>query len=165
MWWAAQKCLFLIINDDFYNFSCQIKVPALKGQIISEQKCDVLNFPKIHQNIARISALASKMGQIKKIMSFGYIKWWFNLHDNVPLSFLFDPYWWLGQKSKHYFVAFLENFKTPQFCSEINWPLQTVLSRSSGSWLIPFNKLPERTVGTFHTWRFDIKIADSSPGL
>jgi hypothetical protein len=64
------------------------------------------NFQKMQQNIARISALASKMGRIKKIKSFDYIKWYIitNLHDNVPLS---------------YFVALLENFKTPQFCSEI----------------------------------------------
>ena len=42
----------------------------------------------------RISALASKMGQIKKIKAFYYIKWYIitNLHDNVPLSFLFDPF-------------------------------------------------------------------------
>ena len=62
------------------------------------------------------------MGQIKKIMSLDYIKWYIiiNLHDNVPLSFLFDPFWWLGQKSYKYFVAFLETFKTPQFYSEIN---------------------------------------------
>ena len=58
-------------------------------------------FPKMQRNIARISALASKMGQIKKIKSFDYIKWDIitNLHDNVPLSFLFDPFWWLGLKS------------------------------------------------------------------
>ena len=55
----------------------------------------------MQRNIARISALASKMGQIKKIKAFYYIKWYIitNLHDNVPLSFLFDPFWWLGQKS------------------------------------------------------------------
>ena len=34
-----------------------------KGQTISESS---LNFPKEQRNIARISALASKMGQIKK---------------------------------------------------------------------------------------------------
>ena len=46
------------------------------------------------QNIARISALASKRGQIKKIKAFYYIKWYIitNLHDNVPVSFLFDPF-------------------------------------------------------------------------
>jgi hypothetical protein len=38
-----------------------------KGQLISEQICGVLNFPKMQQNIARISTLASKMGQIKKV--------------------------------------------------------------------------------------------------
>ena len=65
-----------------------------KGQIISEQKCDVLIFPKCNEIIARISALASKMGQIKKIKAFCYIKWYIitNLHNNVPLSFLFDPF-------------------------------------------------------------------------
>ena len=38
---------------------------ATKGQLISEQIYAVLNFTKMQQNIARISALASKMGQIK----------------------------------------------------------------------------------------------------
>ena len=37
-----------------------------KGQLISEQIYAFLNFPKMQQNIARISAPASKMGQIKK---------------------------------------------------------------------------------------------------
>ena len=45
-----------------------------KGQIISEQKCDVFIFPKFNEIIARISALASKMGQIKKMKSLYYIK-------------------------------------------------------------------------------------------
>ena len=38
-----------------------------KGHLISEQIYAVLNFPQMQQNIARISALASKMGQIKKV--------------------------------------------------------------------------------------------------
>jgi hypothetical protein len=38
-----------------------------KGQLISEQNYAFLNFPKMQRKIARISALASKMGQIKKI--------------------------------------------------------------------------------------------------
>ena len=37
------------------------------GQLILEQIHAVLNFPKMQRNIARISALASKMGQIKKV--------------------------------------------------------------------------------------------------
>ena len=37
-----------------------------KGQLISEQIYAVLNFPKMQQNFARISAQASEMGQIKK---------------------------------------------------------------------------------------------------
>ena len=45
----------------------QICKETTKGQIISEQICGVLkDFPKKHRNIARISALSSKMGQIKK---------------------------------------------------------------------------------------------------
>ena len=39
---------------------------ALKGQLTTEQIHGALNIPKMQQNIARISALASKMGQIKK---------------------------------------------------------------------------------------------------
>jgi hypothetical protein len=45
----------------------EYKLCTTKGQIISEQKCGVLNFPKMQRNIARISALATKMGQIRKI--------------------------------------------------------------------------------------------------
>ena len=57
-----------------------------KVQIISEQNCGALNFPKGNRIIVRISALASKMGQIKKIKAYYYIKWYIitNLHDNVP---------------------------------------------------------------------------------
>ena len=43
-----------------------------KGLLISEQICGVLKFPKMQRNIARISALASKMGQIKKIKAIFY---------------------------------------------------------------------------------------------
>ena len=51
----------------------------------------------MQQNISRISALAFKMGQIKKIKVFYCIKWYkitnlHDKHDNVPLSFLFDPF-------------------------------------------------------------------------
>ena len=44
---------------------------AAKGQ---NKNCGVLNFPKMQRNIARISALAFKMGQVKKIKAFYYIK-------------------------------------------------------------------------------------------
>jgi hypothetical protein len=40
--------------------------PAAKGQLYSEQIYAVFNFPKMQRNNARSSALASKMGQIKK---------------------------------------------------------------------------------------------------
>ena len=61
---------------------------------MSEQNCGFLNFPKSNEIIARMSALASKMGQIKKIKALYYTKWCIitNLHDNVPLSFLYDPF-------------------------------------------------------------------------
>ena len=36
-----------------------------KGQLISEQIYAVINFPKMQQDIARITALASKMGKTK----------------------------------------------------------------------------------------------------
>ena len=39
---------------------------SAKGQLISEQIFAVLNFSKMQQNIAKISALAFKMGQIKR---------------------------------------------------------------------------------------------------
>ena len=55
-----------------------------KGQLISEQIYAVLNFPKMQRNIAMISALASKMGQIKKvkhiiILISDYL--WFGIED------------------------------------------------------------------------------------
>jgi hypothetical protein len=51
---------------------------------ISEQNFGALNFPKSNEIIVRISSLASKMEQIN-------IKWYV-IADNVPLSFLFDPF-------------------------------------------------------------------------
>ena len=44
-----------------------------KGQIISEQICGVLDVPKMQQNIARISALLSKMGEIKKVKAHHHV--------------------------------------------------------------------------------------------
>ena len=46
-----------------------------KGQLISKQIYAVLNFPKMQRNIARISALASKMGQIKKVNAHYHPNW------------------------------------------------------------------------------------------
>ena len=46
-----------------------------KGQIISEQICGVLDFPNVQQNNARISALASKTGQIAKIKALYYTRY------------------------------------------------------------------------------------------
>ena len=40
---------------------------CFKGQLISEYLFDMLNFPRKQRKIARISTLASKRGQIKKI--------------------------------------------------------------------------------------------------
>ena len=49
-------------------------------------------FPKMQLNIARISALAPKMGQIKKIKAFYYIKGYIitNLHE-CAFIFLIGP--------------------------------------------------------------------------
>ena len=41
-------------------------ISPVKGQLISEQNCGVLNFLEMQRNITRISALATKMGPIKK---------------------------------------------------------------------------------------------------
>ena len=54
-------------NSGFGKISSDDNIANNKGQIISEQNCGVLNFPKMKQNIAMISALATKMGQIRKI--------------------------------------------------------------------------------------------------
>jgi hypothetical protein len=48
------------------------KLPWTKGQIISEQNWGVSNFPKMQRNIARISALVTKMGQLRKIKAHYY---------------------------------------------------------------------------------------------
>ena len=46
-----------------------------KGQLISKQICGILEFSKrATKYIARISSLASKMGQIKKIKAILYTK-------------------------------------------------------------------------------------------
>ena len=42
-------------------------VRFIKGQLILEQICGVLNFSKMQRNVCQDSALASKMGQIKKV--------------------------------------------------------------------------------------------------
>ena len=63
-----KKPYFLSLRT-FLNQSLQYKMitKSTKGQLIWEQIYVVLNFPKMQQNIARISALASKIGQIKKV--------------------------------------------------------------------------------------------------
>ena len=65
------------MNVNYRKYACALfvhnkramgkNVHYIKGQLISEQICGVLNFPKCNKIIARISALASKMGQIKKV--------------------------------------------------------------------------------------------------
>ena len=68
--------LVLLIFANFVpksaNLLLIIQNASLKGQIISEQKCRVLNFPKCNEIIARISALASKMGQIPVLYTVGF---------------------------------------------------------------------------------------------
>ena len=54
-------------SDNFFFQSNQNV--TTKGQLISEQIYAILNFPKMQRNFVRISALASKMGQIKKVQA------------------------------------------------------------------------------------------------
>ena len=61
---------------DFRFFKARFKVDLVtKGQLTSEQIDAVINFPKMQQNIARISALASKTGQIKKNNAIFHTNW------------------------------------------------------------------------------------------
>ena len=64
----------LVWRGDYLEFQvwvphCSKKLFYFKGQLISEQIHAVLNFPKMQRNIARISALASNMGQIIILIS------------------------------------------------------------------------------------------------
>ena len=87
--------LYMIVN--YRKYACALfvhnkramgkNVRFIKGQLISEQICGVLNFPKLQRNIARISALNSKMRKIKKTNQ------------------VFIPFCIFGK------------FKTPQICS------------------------------------------------
>ena len=67
---TAQSLSFVHIKIETILQSLDLSVSwcgmRSKGQIISEQICGVLDFPNVQQNNARISALASKTGQIKK---------------------------------------------------------------------------------------------------
>ena len=54
-------------GQNHYEFAFIIFLDIAKGQLISEQIYAVLISPKMQRNIARISALASKMDQIKKV--------------------------------------------------------------------------------------------------
>ena len=62
-----------ISNDRLqFNYHKQITVYSVNDHLLKvrwyrNKTYGALNFPKMQQNIARISALASKMGQIKKI--------------------------------------------------------------------------------------------------
>ena len=66
MWPLPHELLIKARREEQY-FLGGVKAQQAKGQLISEQICGVLNFPKMQHNIARISALATKMGQIKKV--------------------------------------------------------------------------------------------------
>ena len=58
--------LLTLVTGPLWHFMATQPSAASKGQLISEQIYAVLSFPKMQQNITRISALASKTGQIKK---------------------------------------------------------------------------------------------------
>ena len=90
----SAKCA--LHNSDFGEISSDDSIANNKGQIISEQNFDVLNLPKKQRNYCKNYCLCLyKMGQIKKYRFFTtYIKWYIitDLHGNVHLSFLFDPF-------------------------------------------------------------------------
>ena len=67
---AFGLCARGVINDTIAGTAEAEKFSGwghTKGQLISEQIYAVLNLPQMQRNIARISALASKMGQIEKV--------------------------------------------------------------------------------------------------
>ena len=61
---SARSCCFQAYS--LYTLAHYCSVHCTKGQIISEGNWGVLNFPKNDDIILRISAIASKTGQIKK---------------------------------------------------------------------------------------------------
>ena len=65
----CRNLFFILIDKKNYNqqFINYFLIFLTKGQLISGHICGVLNFQKMQRNIARISALVSKMGQIKKV--------------------------------------------------------------------------------------------------
>ena len=88
--------LFDTCGPRYQRLLCDITTTLIvaKGQLISEQIYAVLNFPKIQRNIDRISALASKMGQIKKAKACYHPNYWLFIiwYKELPLSFWFDPF-------------------------------------------------------------------------
>ena len=66
---------FMKIWTPSFGICFPVSLLEVKGQLISEQICGVLNFPKVQWNIPKISTLASKMGQIKNIEAIFCTKW------------------------------------------------------------------------------------------
>ena len=71
-WPIYVKYFYIVVSVQswtFFNGGSKLDrllVNLHTGQIISEKNCGVLIFQKSNEIIVRISALASKMGQIKK---------------------------------------------------------------------------------------------------
>ena len=79
--------------------------------------------PKNELEYFCISALASKLGQIIKIMA----------HYHANFSFFFDLTYFreVGQKCGNILVHFLVQIKTSKSDLEINWPLKGIQDKNS----------------------------------
>ena len=77
-------------------------------------------FQRSNEIIVRISTLASKMGQFKKIKALYHIKWYTitNLHDNVPFNLSYLTHFSSG--SGRNFAAFLENLRHHNFVPRLS---------------------------------------------
>ena len=81
-WSRSSLHAVLYMNVNYRKYACALfvhnkramgkNVHFIKGQLISEQICGVLNFPKMQRNIARISALTSK----KKPSFYTFLHFW-----------------------------------------------------------------------------------------
>ena len=76
--------------------------------------------PKNEQKYVCTSALASKVGQIIKIMAHSDY-----LSSNIIICIFFDLIYFreVGQKYRNIFVRFLVQMKISKRYSETNWPL------------------------------------------
>ena len=95
-----------------------------KDQKVSKYFC-FFKTPKRDRNFWRISYVVSKMSQIKlkqtRIVMNSIRNFWYS---KAPLSFWFDPFWRLGQKSFKTFGPFWGNGVSRKIDFDISWPLE-----------------------------------------